>query len=62
MELKLMKIEFGLESPNSYPCFTCGENMGEYSGEWMYRGEVWELCLGVEQENGSKRANCLMVC
>lgn len=57
-----MKIELGLESPNSYPCFTCGENMGEYSGEWMYRGEVWELCLGVEQKNGSKRANCLMVC
>ena len=37
--------------------------MGKHSGEWMCRGEVWELCLEVEQKDGSKRVNyyCVII-
>ena len=34
-------------SDYSCPCFTCGENMGECFGEWVPRGKMWKLCLGV---------------
>ena len=43
----MIRLQFVFEVHYRYPCFTCGENMGEHLKEWMSRGEMWKLCLEV---------------
>ena len=49
-------VEF--EAHHSYLCFTCGKNMAAHSEEWMARGQLWKLYLGVGQKGRGKCVNC----
>ena len=52
----MIRLQFVFEVHYRYPCFTCGENMGEHLKEWMSRGEMWKLCLEVlQKDRNSKR-------
>ena len=46
------------EAHHSYLCFTCGKNMAAHSEEWMARGELWKLYLGIGHKGRGERVNC----
>lgn len=39
----MKELAFIIETGYSYPCFTCGNNIGKHFEKWISRSEMWKL-------------------